>query len=449
MIDGMVVSDLPDMFQWLIYYPEWIDSSMPRGLWFCDSAETVQAIKINAVCLALGADWAELPRCASFIEKFPFLVVVCPDEQHREVMVQELRPRVTIPVLVAESKAFRGCKTVGDLRKDFGPKAIERIILDTVELPDYGLLNLADVKQPDIAAMPKVISGIAELDRLIGGFYMGELSVWTGKRGQGKSTLLDQLLLEAIDQGHHVCAYSGELAAWRFKHWALLQAAGREHIVYQADKETGRRMATVPPHIAKRIDEWWNKRFLLYDLSLGTAHDEDSILHIFEYAHRSYGADVFLVDNIMTARFKTGRDADYYRAQSNFVGRLVTFAKKFNVHVHLVAHPRKSSGGAEKVKKAPEADDVGGAGDITNRADNVFSLGRKVKGVGGEVVQAPALAILKNRVYGEVKEINLNFDPTSKRFFGAISGSADKRFGWDLIGRQMEILPDSTPVPFD
>lgn len=440
------MSKLPDVFEHLLYDPAFMDPHESRGLWFCDCAESVYAIKINAVCLAAGGSFEALSSCANFVDKFPYLVVVCPDEHRREVMVSELRPRVTIPILVAETEAFRGCKTVRELGEKHGTKALDRIIMETTELPDYGLLNLADVKQPDVAALPKTSSGIAELDRTIGGFYMGELSVWTGKRGQGKSTLLDQLLIEAIDQGHRVCAYSGELSAWRFKHWALLQAAGPEHIVIQADKETGRRMATVPPNIAKRIDEWWNKRFLLYDLQIGAAHDEDSILRIFEYAHRIYGADVFLVDNIMTARFKTGRDADFYRAQSNFVGRLVSFAKKFNVHVHLVAHPRKTGSGAGK---KPEADDVGGAGDITNRADNVFALGRKMVKDGDGLEPTPVLAVLKNRAYGETRELLLAFDKGSKRFYSPMSGKADKRFGWDLTGRQMEILPDSTPVPFE
>lgn len=439
-------SKLPDVSRWLTYDPCFMDPSLPCGLWFCDSAESVLAVQINAVCLSPGADWEDLGQCNGFFNGFEYLVIVCPDEHKREAMTEAIRMRVSVPILVAASKAFHGCPTLQLLREQHGLKALNQILLDTVELPAYGLLNLADVRQPDVSALPKVRSGIAELDRAIGGFYMGELSVWTGKRGQGKSTLLDQLLIDSIDQGHTVCAYSGELAAWRFKHWALLQAAGPEHVTVETDKETGRRMAMVPPNISRRIDEWWDRRFLLYDLSIGTAHDEDSILSIFEYAHRSYGADVFLVDNIMTARFKTSRDADFYRAQSNFVGRLVSFAKKFNVHVHMVAHPRKTGGGNGK---KPEADDVGGAGDITNRADNVFALGRAQIKDGDQAKTVPALSVLKNRSYGESKEFALNFDKLSKRFYSPLSGDVNKRYGWDLIGQQIELLPGNTPVPFE
>ena len=98
-------------------------------------------------------------------------------------------------------------------------------------------------------------------------------------------------------------------------------------------------------------------------------HDEGNILRLFEYAHRRYDCDVFLVDNIMTAALKDAATLGYWQAQSVFTGRLVAFAKGRGVHVHLVAHPRKTD-------KRIEADDVGGSADITNRADNVFKVER-------------------------------------------------------------------------
>ena len=78
------------------------------------------------------------------------------------------------------------------------------------------------------------------------------------------------------------------------------------------------------------------------------------------------------------ADFCRSREGDYFRAQSNFAGRLVQFAKTRGVHVHLVAHPRKS----DKTRKHLSSDDVGGSGDLTNRADNVFILSLKAAGTG-------------------------------------------------------------------
>lgn len=429
----------------LLLDPNFIDHTLPTGLWFCADIFDANAVKINAVSLHTGGGWDDLNGCEDFLQSFCYILVVCADPKRRKDMAEQLQARVTaMPILVAEDKAYRGCKSVAELRDQHGPKAVDEMLFHTRELPAHGLLNLADVKKPDVSKLPRVLSGIQALDRETGGFLMGMLSVWTGKRGTGKSTLLGQLLLEAIDQGETVCAYSGELPDWQFKQWAYLQAAGPEHIIYTADPMTGQRMADVPSHIAARIDEWWDKQFLLYDLGISSAHDEDSIMKVFEYAHRRYGASVFLVDNIMTARFKTARDADFYRAQSNFVGRLVEFAKKNNVHVHMVAHPRKS----EKGSKYLGADDVGGSGDITNRADNIFSLEREAKKKDGDVEFQTILSIIKNRMYGRFQSIALEFDEGSKRFYRPKTAPGDRRLAWDQTGHQIRI-EDVPPDDYD
>lgn len=448
----MSLTNLPDVHQWLCYEDRFIDPAEPRGLWFCANPLDVSAIQINAVCLAGtlsgSAKWDALDRCREFIRQFPYLLIVCPDEEQRKEMVQQLRRRIDIPILVTESRSFLSCSSVSALRDAHGLRAVDQLLLNTYELPAYGLLNLKDVEPPNLLHLPKVTSGIPELDRTTGGFFLGDLSVWTGRRGSGKSTLLGQLLLEAIDQGQTVCAYSGELPAWRFKYWTQLQAAGLEHLEFHTDPATGRRVPSVPSPVAGLIDAWWDKRFFLDDLDAEGAHDEGQILRNFEYAVRRYGANVFLVDNIMTARFHTNRDADYYRSQANFVGRLKAFAKRHNAHVHVVAHPRK--GDKSKGGKEPDADDVGGSGDVTNLADNVFALGEGLEpGKSGTAEKVPGLKVLKNRAFGDKKTIPLGFERHSKRFYPYRGGRPDKRYSWDLPGQQFSLLPGSPPEEGD
>ena len=250
--------------------------------------------------------------------------------------------------------------------------------------------------------------------------------MWTGKRGSGKSTLLSQLLLNAIDQGFPVCAYSGELSAWRFKQWAMLQAAGAGHIEPKRDPVSGKLYYYTPKEIADRIDGWWKGKFFLYDNRVAGAGDEDSIISVFEYAVRRFGCCVFLVDNLMTARFNDQSDKDFYRAQSRFTGRLVEFAKKNEVHVHLVAHPRK---GDNDKKKLLTADDIGGSADITNRADNAFSLERmEEKDIAAYGYDA-GLSILKNRSYGSTANIQLVYDARCRRY--TKKGESDGVYGWE------------------
>lgn len=433
-------NSMPDISEVLLFDPKFLDPSQPTGFWFCSEAEDVLAIQINAGCLRTLGDWNTIGQYEPFFLQFCYVLVVCADPEKRAVMVKELRHRLPNVILLAvEDKGFRRCSSVRALRDTYGLKAVDQILLDTVEIPAYGLLDLADVKQPDVSRLDKALFGISNLDQATGGAIMGELSVWTGKRGEGKSTLLDQFLLEAIDQGYPVCAYSGELPAWKFKYWASLQAAGPDYLTMKRDKLSGREIPEPTPFARQMIDAWWRGRFLLYDIGTSTYHDASNILRVFRYAHRRYGARVYLVDNLMTARFR-GNDRDFYRAQSEFVAELAAFAHDNDVHVHLVAHPRKT-------ERIDDSDAVSGLGDITNLADNVYALEKESQ---EDRQQDSVLTILKNRFFGERKRsIGLNFEPRSKRFYKSGTGNPKKAYGWALSGPQQFVeLPDTANDPF-
>ena len=176
----------------------------------------------------------------------------------------------------------------------------------------------------------------------------------------------------------------------------------------------------------------------MYDNSAPGGSNEDSILSIFDYAVRRHGCSVFLVDNLMSSRFGTSSDKDFYRAQSNFVGRLVEFVKQEETHLHLVAHPRKGDG-----KFLSDADEVGGSGDITNRADNVFSLQRLSDHEAEKQGCQSVLRVLKNRAFGATAAIGMDYDVPSRRFFRAGTGNPGKQYGWERSGQQAAIkLPD-------
>lgn len=430
--------------EYLTFEARFMDPKLPQGLWFCDNMAEVSDIQLNAVCLGSGVEWDAIPKCRPFFELFPYVAIATPNAIAREQLVRELYPRLpSCCVYVIQDAGFKGCKTVREYITAYGHDRLLDILSGAEELPAYGILDLSEVETRDLTKVPRTLSGFERLDKSIGGFFAGELSVWTGKRGIGKSTILSQLLLEAIDQGHGVCAYSGELDRAQFREWTYLQAAGPDNIKYRDDPLTGKRLPTVDPQVDKLISEWIHERFWLFDLERNTRHDPEAILSQFAYAKMRYGTDVFLVDNIMSVDFDYKRDADFNRVQSQFTQTLASFAKRQHVHVHLVVHPRKSSSG-----KAGQvtADDVHGSGDITNRADNVFFLTTHVVGE----AQKPMLVTLKNRDFGSKINQWLDFDKKSRRFFPD-GGDPKKALGWDMAARQVEIeeLPEEQKdLPF-
>ena len=438
----MQSTSLPDASQFLVYEPRFMDPSSPDGLWLCTSAEDVATIQINAAALPVGAAADNLNRARSFLEAFQFVLVVGPDETKRRALADVLRRQVpSVEVCITSNSVYHGCTSIRELQDKHGYEAVENLWKDADELPPYGLLEISSVENVNIAKQPHMKSGIPALDKLIGGLYEGELSVWTGKTKQGKSTMLGLSILAAIREGRKVCVYSGELPDWRYKAWLMAMAAGPANLI-EEKTDTEKDVWTPRPEIAHQIDLWWKDRLYPFDNKAAGVHEPQKILGLMRYAKRRYGCSVFVVDNLMTVDLA---GEDYYRAQSRFVGQLVDFAHETGGHVHLVAHRRK--GGAGKGAKG-DNDDVSGSGDITKRADNVFAVSRD------EDENSPwdaALEVQANRDFGETGIIHLKFDPRSRRYY---QGNVNWLCGWEKESAEQdqvqftELTGDDAENPF-
>lgn len=403
-----MLQTLPDASSWLLYNESFLDPASPTGLWLCTTPEEAATIVINAAALPISATAENLTRSRAFFAAFSCVLVVGTNEDKRKelcAMLQRHCPE--IEVCVTPQSAYRGCASLTEMWDTYGLQSLETLWEDAEQLPPYGLLEASCVERVDLARQPKARSGIPALDRMIGGLYDGELSIWTGKRKEGKSTMLGLPILSALREGRRVCIYSGELPAWRYKSWLMNMAAGPEHLEMEVT-DTGKQVYAVRKDIAAQIDLWWKNRLFIVDNCAVDIHQIDVLMGVCRHAWKRYGCSCFVLDNLMTVAMK---GEDKYDAQSRFVGQLVDFAHETGAHVHLVAHRRKSAGDR---KGKSDNDDVAGSSDITNRADNVFAVSR----IAEEDDPFDArLEITANRNFGETGSIGLKFDPRSRRYY--------------------------------
>ena len=431
----MPLLSLPDASAYLLYNDSLLDPSYSTGLWLCTDEKEAAAVGINAACLPIGATEENLARALPFLEAFSCVLVVGADESKRRALGQALQRQCpSLEVCISIQSAYRGCTSIQELRETHGLSAVDELWVDCDPLPPYGLLEISSVEQVDLARQPKALSGIPALDQLIGGFYDGEVSVWTGKRKEGKSTLLGLAILAAIREGRRVCVYSGELPAWRYKAWLLSMAAGPENLLTETT-DTGKQVFSCRPEVAAQIELWWKGRLFLLDNATPGIHSQETLLGVCRHAYRRFGCSCFVLDNLMTVDLP---GEDYYRAQSRFVGSLMDFAHETRAHVHLVAHQRK--GGVQKGGKG-STDDVSGSGDITNRTDNTFAVSRVTD---DEDPWDAKLEVQANRGFGETGVIGLKFDPRSRRFY---QGNVNWKCGWEQPASQTTLYEDPTPDP--
>lgn len=179
----------------------------------------------------------------------------------------------------------------------------------------------------------------------------GELSIWTGINGHGKSILLGQILTHAIPQNHKAVIASFEMPP-------------RKTLARIVRQMTGKEM----PNREEIIDavQFINPAIWIFDL-VGTAKKQ-RLMDVFFYAHKRYGITQFVIDSLM----KCGICDDDYNGQKAFVEELCDFCKTTKAHVHLVAHARKGSSEMDPPNKM----DIKGTGSLTDLADNVFCVHR-------------------------------------------------------------------------
>jgi twinkle protein len=200
---------------------------------------------------------------------------------------------------------------------------------------------------------------VLELDQRFGWFEFrpGELTVWTGFNGHGKSLFLSQVQLGLMKQGERFCIFSGEMTP--------------EYLLKRMTKQaTGLDMPT--PAYIDEVTEWVRHRCFIFNQSGSAAIKR--LLEVFAYAQKRYGVSHVVIDSLMMTDVpEDGPGA--MTAQKEAIRALCDFAKRTGVHVHLVAHPRKG----KDESAGPGKMDVAGSGKITDGADNVFTVWRAQK----------------------------------------------------------------------
>lgn len=304
------------------------------------------------------------------------------------------------------------------------------------EIPELGekWFSMSSIKKTDLTKLEKVKTGWDELDRKIGGIYMSEVTVLSGSNSSGKSSWLNSLILNIIQQDYKVALWSGELRADILKSWIQMVAAGSNNL-RPSQFDQGRYY--VPDNIGERIDTWLDGKFYLYNNAYGTKAEQ--ILHDMEILLKA-GVKVFILDNLMTLDVNLF-DGDKNNKQKELILRIKDFAMKNMVHIILVAHPRKSMAFLRK-------NDISGTADISNAVDNVFIMHRTNEDFIHAVTEfydaskanalrqyGNVLSVEKNRLYGVVDYMcGFHYDIISRRF----KNTPDEqiRYGWEAEPKQ-------------
>lgn len=351
--------------------------------------------RINAASVPNGTQdtqWIEL--CWTWLERFKRIYIVFDNDSAGQSVILNLANRLG---------KYR-CYNVILPLKDFNECLINNI---PVEKINECINNATEFFHPDIVPADffvdaivdsyktgeytGITTGMSGLDKILGGWRQKEVTLWTGSNGSGKSTMLNKVILNLVKTDFICCIASLEMHPIKYLRWMI----GQYFCGIVSDDKVFDFMAR------------FGHKIYVFNSTKKT--EPDLLIDAFSFAAKKYGVTNFFIDSLMKVRFKSREE---YREQTEFISSLTDFAKEFDSHVHLVAHPRKG----DNDEKQPDKVDVAGSGHITDLVDNVLMMWRASEKVKEQQGFDNMMAVKKNREHGREGKVYFTFDEFSKDF---------------------------------
>lgn len=242
-------------------------------------------------------------------------------------------------------------------------------------------------------------------------FRPGEVTLYAGSNGGGKSLITGQIALSLVQQGYSICVASFEMKPKRTLYRMLRQFSGQNiDEPRMSDKES------FIQDIMGRFRRFSNGKVYLYDQQ-GTTSSQQ-VIAMARYCAIELGVKHVFIDSLM----KCVSGEDDYNAQKHFVDELTAVARDHGIHIHLVHHIRKLA--SEEIQ--PNKNDIKGTGAIADQVDNVLLMWRNKKKehkiqMGGEPGSDPdAMLMCEKQRNGESEDwFNLWYDRESQQFVEA------------------------------
>lgn len=306
-----------------------------------------------------------------------------------------------------------GCKDLNDLLLRAGETGVRAVLEQAQYIAVDGLVRLRDLPPPREEKVYRV--GLSpDFEKRVG-ICRGHFSVWTGVPNHGKSALLKAVACELALRENFMVAvacfeddpqldYRRDIAKYLSgKPFTDLNRSDWAH----ADAFIDRHFRFISPAFTD-------------DVSL------DWMLERMETAVRREGADLIIIDPWTELDHEFGGLSEtQYTAIC--IKQMRRFARRFDVHVAMVAHPAKIAPNGDGSFRVPTGYDISGSAHWSNKPELGVTVHRDVDD-GDSVTLVRVWKSKRHDVMGKTGDIRLNFDPQTGRYYDRYNAAADARY---------------------
>ncbi|RHZ75957.1 hypothetical protein Glove_208g71 [Diversispora epigaea] len=357
-----------------------------------DAMAAYQETKIPAVCLPTQVNQLH-SQVLPLLERFSKIYVWLDDDVNGQDCAEKFVQKLGIDrCVIVNTKCNAYCGPVNAYEALRQGRDLNELLMLAKPLQHEQILNFDSLKDAVYREItnPNQVRGVLSselpgLNKIMKGHRLGELTVFTGPTGTGKTTILSQISLDYCKSGVSTLWGSFEISNIRLAKKMLTQFAGKDLSKYPNEF-----------HI-------WAKQFQqlpMYFLKFFGSTEVKGVIDAMEHAIHAFDVQHIIIDNLQFMTSDLGRNnLDKFEIQDRVVSAFRKLATEKHVHISVVVHPRKES------KEILEINSVFGTGKITQEADNVVII-QKVEGDNGE---ARYLHIKKNRYDGTLGVIPYEF----------------------------------------
>lgn len=295
----------------------------------------------------------------------------------------------------------RGCKDLNDAFKAYGAKGVHASIAKAQFMDIDGLYRLADL--PPLQEETPCHVGIKKLEEHLR-IRRGDFSVVTGIPSHGKSTFVN-----------HITFNLAKLSNWNICFASFEQPPQTEHLRALRTLHAERPSYLLEQEEIKKADDFINKHFS-FIVPLDDSDEEFDLTWLQDrmvMAVTKYKADMIIIDPWNEI------EHDYdQRSMSltQYVGKAIRglkhFARRYNVHVMVVAHPAKMKKDKDGFYPIPTPYDISDSSHWYNKPEQCIIVHRTEN-------NNSLIKIAKSRYHyalGTPAEVELKFNSYNGRY---------------------------------
>lgn len=249
----------------------------------------------------------------------------------------------------------RGCKDLGDAIREYGVRGVTESLTRAKYFPVSGIFKMSDL--PPIETPPAMNIGIIGLDQH---FKMrrGDFTVVTGPPGHGKTSAVNE-----------ICCRMAQAHGWKTLFGSFEQSPQVDHRRALRSFYAEKKQRDMTEDELRRADIWIDENFMF----IVPNEDEDADLQwVLERAAAGIirsGAKIVVIDPWNELDHVRPRDLTATEYVGESIKLLRKFARKYFVHLILVAHPAKMQRGKDGKYPMPTLWDISDSAHFANKCD--------------------------------------------------------------------------------